>query len=102
MTTASALSGQSSRPTRFHEPRPSATLMSFLGFVNRWFLLYGVPGLRRLAFVRGLPVVRGRFRIRALDFPASDRERLRAVVNDRTAAFIAPNHPEFGLDWMMD
>jgi hypothetical protein len=76
--------------------------MSFLGFVNRWFLLYGVPGLRRLPFIRELPVVRGRFRIRALDFPASDRERLGAVVNERTAAFIAPNHPEFGLDWMMD
>jgi hypothetical protein len=76
--------------------------MSFLGVVNRWFLLYGVPGLRRLPFVRELPVVRGHFRIRALDFPAADRERLRAVVNERTAAFIAPNHPEFGLDWMMD
>jgi hypothetical protein len=46
--------------------------------------------------------VRGHFRIREIDFPRADRERLTRAVNKNTAAFIAPNHPEFGLDWMID
>lgn len=58
--------------------------MQSLDLLNRWLLL------------------RGYFRIRGLDFPHADRARLRSVVNERTGAFIAPNHPEFGLDWMMD
>jgi hypothetical protein len=76
--------------------------MSLLGVVNRWFLLFGLPVLRRIPFVREVPPARGHFRIRRLDFPAADRARLRGVVNEHTAAFIGPNHPEFGLDWMMD
>jgi hypothetical protein len=76
--------------------------MSLLGMLNRWRLLYGLPGLRRVPFVRELPLVRGHFRICRLDFPASDRARFRDAVNEKTAAFIGPNHPEFGLDWMMD
>ena len=55
-----------------------------LGFVNRWCLL------------------RGYFRVEQLDLPRADRERLKMAVNPDTAAFIAPNHPEFGLDWMID
>jgi hypothetical protein len=55
-----------------------------LGFINRWCIL------------------RGHFRVREVDFPRADRERLRMAVNADTAAFIGPNHPEFGLDWMMD
>jgi hypothetical protein len=72
------------RPDAFHQPDPSFTLMRMLGVINRWVLL------------------RAYFRIRDLDFPHGDRARLRSVVNEQTAAFIAPNHPEFGLDWMMD
>jgi hypothetical protein len=55
-----------------------------LGFVNRWCLL------------------RGYFRVEQLDLPRADRERLKMAVNADTAAFIAPNHPEFGLDWIID
>jgi len=58
--------------------------MRTLGVLNRWLLL------------------RGYFRIRGFDFPHADRVRLRSLVNGHSAAFIAPNHPEFGLDWMMD
>ena len=65
-------------------PRPNPRLMSALGVVNRWCML------------------RGRFRIRAIDLPVADRERLARAVNPGTAAFLAPNHPEFGLDWMID
>ena len=76
--------------------------MCMLGVVNRWFLLQGLPVLRYMPFVRDLPFVRGHFRIRTLDFPLADRERLRSAVGPGTAAFLGPNHPEFGLDWMMD
>jgi hypothetical protein len=55
-----------------------------LGFINRWCLL------------------RGYFRVEDIDLPRADRERLRMAVNADTAAFLAPNHPEFALDWMID
>jgi len=72
-----------SAPT-FVRPKPNRGLMWALGYVNRWIIL------------------RGHLRIRHLDFPRADRERLRMAVKDETAAFIAPNHPEFGTDWMLD
>jgi hypothetical protein len=86
----------------YRKPKPSFTLMWLLGLVNRWFLLKGLPALRLIPFVRDLPLVRGHFRIRKVEFPLADRARLRQAVNVGTAAFIGPNHPEFGFDWMMD
>ena len=71
-----------SRP--FPVPRPSRSLMWALGLVNRWCVL------------------RGYLQVRDWDFPRADRERLRMAVNPDTAAFIGPNHPEFGVDWMID
>jgi hypothetical protein len=76
--------------------------MWLLGVVNRWCLLKGLPGLRKIPLLRDLPGVRGHFRIQTVDFPTADRVRLARAVNPNTAAFIGPNHPEFGLDWMMD
>jgi hypothetical protein len=58
--------------------------MSAMGVVNRWCML------------------RWRFRVRAIDLPPSDRGRLARVTARDAAAFLAPNHPEFGLDWMID
>lgn len=84
MPNVAGVTGNAGAASRFHEPRPSFFLMRVLGFVSRWCLL------------------RGHFQIRAFDFPQADRDRLARVVNERTAAFLAPNHPEFGLDWMMD
>ena len=69
---------------RFPVPRPSPALMAALGVVNRWCML------------------RWRFRVATIDFPRADRERLARVTKRDTAAFLAPNHPEFGLDWMID
>jgi hypothetical protein len=86
----------------FRKPNPSFTLMWLLGLINRWFLLKGLPVLRLIPFVRDFPLIRGHFRIRKVDFPRADRARLRRAVNRQTAAFIGPNHPEFGFDWMMD
>jgi hypothetical protein len=86
----------------FQSPRPNFLLMRLLGIVNRWWMLLGLPGLRHVPLIRDLPVVRGRFRIRRIDLPRADEKRLRTAVNRNTAAFVAPNHPEFGFDWMMD
>jgi hypothetical protein len=86
----------------FQSPRPSPFLMWVLGFINRWFLLRGLPLLRHIPLLRDLPGIRGRFWLREIDLPALDHERLRRAVNPGTAAFLSPNHPEFGFDWMMD
>lgn len=68
----------------YREPRPSAAVMHALGFVNRRLLLPHV------------------LRFSALDFPAADLARLRSVVGPGSAAFLAPNHPEFMTDWLLD
>lgn len=68
----------------WQRPTPNAALMRVLGVVNRWLLL------------------RGYCRIRRIDLPADDRARLEGAVNPGTAAFLAPNHPEFGADWLID
>jgi hypothetical protein len=86
----------------FQRPRPQSLMMWVLGFVNRWLMLLGLPIFRRIPIVRDLPLIRGYFRIRAIDFPAPDRARLATAVNRNTAAFVGPNHPEFGFDWIMD
>jgi hypothetical protein len=68
----------------FVSPKPNRGLMWTLGYVNRWMIL------------------RGHLRVRHFDLPRADRARLRMAVNENTAAFIAPNHPEFGTDWILD
>lgn len=76
--------------------------MWMLGIVNRWLLLLGLPGFRRIPGLRDLPLAHGYFWIRRIDLPGADRARLASAVNSGTAAFIGPNHPEFGTDWLMD
>ena len=73
-----------------------------LGIVNRWLLLLGLPLLRSIPGLRDLPLGRGYFWIRRIDLPDADRARLASAVNAGTAAFIGPNHPEIGTDWLMD
>lgn len=68
----------------FPHPKPSFAFMTLLGHVNRWVML------------------RARFQVEQIDLPRGDRERLETAVSDDHAAFLAPNHPEFGLDWMLD
>ena len=75
--------------------------MWLLGSVNR-YLLFGLPLLRRIPFIRDLPLVHGYFWVRDLDFPAVDRATLASAVNAGTVAFMGPNHPEFGTDWLID
>ena len=68
----------------FPRPCPNPALMFAVGVLNRWCML------------------RWRFRIGGIDLPDRDRERLARAVHPDSAAFLAPNHPEFGLDWMID
>src|SRR5215831_9705671 len=101
--TLDAPAAPTSAPARrpFPTPRPNAVLMWVLGYINRWFILRGLPVLRRVPGIRNLPGVRGYLRVR-LDLPRADRDRLASAVNPETAAFLSPNHPEFGADWMID
>ena len=41
-------------------------------------------------------------RVSRVELPIADRDRLRGAVHPSTAAFIAPSHPEFFTDWMID
>ena len=55
-----------------------------------------MPGLRRIPGIRGL------MDIPIIDFPADDERRLTDALAPENATFIAPNHPEFFTDWMLD
>ena len=73
-----------SRLLTFVPPRP-----------KRWMIGALTP-VSRGVFLRGL------MRVHEIDFPGADEARFRAHVNTDTAAFIAPNHPEFLTDWLLD
>jgi len=68
----------------YRDPNPSPRLIQLMGHLNRFVIL---PRLIRLS---------------GFDLPAADLGRLRAAVNPSTAAFVAPSHPEFLTDWMID
>ncbi len=98
---ASSSTQPTNRKAGWRAPQPNSAMMWLLGIVNRW-LLFGLPFLRRIPFVRDLPLVHGYFWVRDLDLPAVDRATLAAAVNAGTVAFMGPNHPEFGTDWLID
>ena len=83
-------------------PTPSPALMRFVAIANRWFLMRGLPLLRHIPGVRDLPLIRGYFRIRNIEILSTHWHRLHQAVNRHTVAFLGPNHPEFGTDWMID
>lgn len=86
----------------FRPPKPSKAMIRALGPVNRWLMLGGIPGLRRLPGLRAVPGMRGLMNVPEIDFPEVEQQRLRSHVNENTAAFLTPNHPEFFTDWMLD
>jgi hypothetical protein len=71
-------------PLAYRDPHPWPPLIRALGPFNRHLVL---PHL---------------LRIRRVDLPEPDLERLRAAIQPGTAAFVGPNHPEFMTDWMID
>ena len=93
---------ETARTREWRAPSPNSALMWALGILNRWVFLKGLPVLRRIPVVRDLPFVHGYFWIRRVDFPLADRSNLNRAVNRETVAFMGPNHPEFGTDWLID
>src|SRR5436190_24244937 len=71
-------------PLVYRDPTPSPVLIRWLDPVNRRLLL---PFLMK---------------VRGIDLPAADEQRLRAALLPDTAAFLRPNHPEFLTDWLLD
>jgi hypothetical protein len=71
-------------PLAYRDPRPSPALIRSLEPLNQRLLLPWV------------------MKVRQIDLPAADEQRLRAAVRPDTAAFLGPNHPEFLTDWLID
>lgn len=91
-----------SRLNTFVAPVPDAKLMRRLVPINRWLNLHGLPLLRDLPGLRRLPGLAGLCDIRDIQIPDADQTRLRASLQAGQACFLAPNHPEFFTDWMID
>ena len=70
--------------------------------INRWLNLHGLPLLRDLPGLRRSPGLAGLCDIRDIQIPDADQTRLRASLQAGQACFLAPNHPEFFTDWMID
>ncbi len=107
---------QSRNPRRYRDPTPSARLIQLTGVGVRWITLTGWPLLgaalrhfRRSSMLRGLPgfswlsrLGGGLLQIRHIDFPEADQVRLQDIASSGSGVFLAPNHPEFFTDWMID
>ena len=92
----------------FVKPKPSRLVMGIMSPVNRYLIMKGIPGLRRIPYIWQLPIVRdlpgpgSTAKVLSLDFPESEKEKFRQYINPDTAAFVGPNHPEFWTDWGLD
>lgn len=102
----------------YRNPEPDSTLMEATGPVAEHLLLgkkiphdsmktllpYApvIGKVPLLSHLSKLPGLGGRFKIENVDLPEADLKRLQSAVSDKTAAFLAPNHPEFMTDWLID
>ena len=91
-----------SRLDVFVAPKPNPWLINAMTGVNRVVMLKGVAGLRDLAPFNRLAGLRGISDVRTIDFPEVEHARLAASCGPGKATFLAPNHPEFFTDWMID
>jgi hypothetical protein len=90
------------RLTTFVPPAPSRAMIAATGPINRWLMLAGTPLLRDVPLLGRLPGFTGLCDVRRIDLPRADEARLASVCGPGKATFIAPNHPEFFTDWMID
>lgn len=92
----------------FAKPIPSWLMMGIMSPLNRWLVLKGVPGFRRLPLIWNLPILRdlpspgSTAKVLSVDFPEGEIAKFKAHINPNTAAFVGPNHPEFWTDWSLD
>jgi hypothetical protein len=77
-------------------------MIAVTSLINRLFMFNHVPLLDRVPVLNRIPGIAGVTRIKRIDLPAADSARLEEAVNEQTVAFIAPNHPEFFTDWLLD
>lgn len=98
----SGASGKAGRLDSFVAPRPNRLLIALMVPVNRIVMLHGLPVLRDIPVLNRVPGIRGIANVRHIDFPKADQDRLAAVCGEGNATFLAPNHPEFFTDWMID
>ena len=94
--------GTGNRLGTFVPPRPEPWMIRAVRPVVDVACLAGIPLLREIPLLDRVPGIRGLSDVIGIDLPREDELRLRASVNPSTAAFLAPNHPEFFTDWMMD
>lgn len=87
---------------KFARPRPNETFIKALAPINNIFCLKGIPFLCDVPFLNSIPGIRGICNVRNIDFPQADQNKLRAICGNRKIVFLAPNHPEFFTDWMLD
>jgi len=90
------------RLDEFVAPRPNFALIGAMTAVNRTFMLKGIVGLRDLPPLNRIAGLRGISNIRSIDFPEADQQRLAKACAPDNVTFLAPNHPEFFTDWMVD
>lgn len=88
--------------TTFIAPTPNKLMMTALMPINRWVNLKGLTFLHCLPMINKMPLIRGLCDITNINFPEFDKKKLKQTVNKNTVSFIAPNHPEFYTDWMLD
>jgi hypothetical protein len=86
----------------FVAPKPWLGFSKAMSWVNRVFMLHGVPLLRDVPLLRRIPGIRGLTDIRTIIVDPNEIAQLKALCDSKAAVFILPNHPEFFTDWMMD
>ncbi len=91
-----------SQSIKFKQPTPKTWLMNLLTPFNKIFFLKGVPVLRDVPGLNAIPGIRGLARVRNIDFPLAEQEKLKHISGKNNATFFLPNHPEFFTDWMLD
>jgi hypothetical protein len=90
------------RLNTFVAPKPSRVMAAVTSFANRALMFNHVPLLDRVPGLNTIPGIAGFTRIRHIDFPVADVARFEEAVNHQTVSFIAPSHPEFFVDWLVD
>lgn len=86
----------------FCHPKANATVMNAMSRVNRWLNLKGIAFLKWIPILKHYPIVRGLCDITRIEWHAHAEQQMKSLIDGNNVVFIAPNHPEFYTDWMMD
>lgn len=84
----------------FVKPMPCIKTMNRLTQINRWLNLKGISCLKSFPILKHYVPARGLCDITHIEY-LTDMERVKQKL-ENTVFFLAPNHPEFYTDWMLD